>query len=184
MAVEFKIDPKYELWRWRIFGITWLAYAGFYLTRQSFPVAKIGIDRDPNVLMSSQQMGEIDGLYLIAYAIGQFIWGISGDKFGTRRIVLMELFSSVVAGFVMGVSTIVLMFGIFAFIQGLSQSTGWAPLAKNIGNCYSLRERGVIKGRTKDDRGRFRWNDPGISKKAEVGVVYLFSWPFPYCWWN
>ena len=26
-------NPRYERWRWQIFGITWLAYAGFYLTR-------------------------------------------------------------------------------------------------------------------------------------------------------
>ena len=142
----YEKDPKYELWRWRVFGITWLAYAGFYLTRQSFSVAKIGIDKDPNVVMSSQQMGTIDGVYLVAYAVGQFIWGISGDKFGTRKIVLMGLICSVAAGFAMGVSSIVLTFGVFALIQGLSQSTGWAPLAKNISNWFSLRERGVIMG--------------------------------------
>ena len=39
-------DPLYERWRWQIFAITWLAYAGFYLTRKSFAVAKIGIQKD------------------------------------------------------------------------------------------------------------------------------------------
>ena len=33
-------NKTYERWRWQIFGITWLAYAGFYLTRKSFSVAK------------------------------------------------------------------------------------------------------------------------------------------------
>ena len=33
-------NPKYERWRWQIFGITWLAYAGYYLTRKAFAVAK------------------------------------------------------------------------------------------------------------------------------------------------
>lgn len=146
MAEHFEKDPKYELWRWRIFGITWLSYAGFYLTRQSFSVAKIGIDRDPTVNMTSQQMGTIDGLYLVSYALGQFIWGISGDKFGTRKILLSGLLCSVLAGFAMGVSSIVLTFGVFALIQGLSQSTGWAPLAKNISNWFSLRERGIVMG--------------------------------------
>ena len=32
--------------------------------------------------------GLIDGLYGVAYALGQFIWGISGDKFGPRKVVL------------------------------------------------------------------------------------------------
>ncbi len=143
---DFKKDKRYEFWRWRVFGITWLAYAGFYLTRASFSVAKIGISNDPNVSMSSEEMGLIDGLYLAAYAAGQFIWGALGDKVGTRRIVLLGLLGSITAGLAMGVSSIVLAFGVFALLQGLSQSTGWAPLTKNITNWFSLRERGVVMG--------------------------------------
>ncbi len=139
-------DPRYEYWRWRVFGITWLAYAGFYLTRASFAVAKIGIAGDSSVSMTSEQMGLIDGLYLAAYAVGQFVWGAMGDRLGTRRIVLFGLAGSIAAGFAMGVSSIVLAFGVFAVLQGLSQSTGWAPLAKNVTNWFSLRERGVVMG--------------------------------------
>lgn len=146
MNQPYEKNTGYEFWRWRIFGITWLAYAGFYLTRSSFSVAKIGLAQDPDFLMSPEQMGLIDGLYLTAYAIGQFLWGMLGDKKGTRFIVLGGLFSSVVTGFAMGVSSIVLAFGVFSFVQGLSQSTGWAPLAKNISNWFSLRERGVVMG--------------------------------------
>lgn len=143
---NFKKDKRYEFWRWRIFGISWLAYAGFYLTRASFAVAKIGIAADPNISMTSEQMGMIDGIYLAAYAAGQFVWGALGDRVGTRRIVLLGLLGSITAGFAMGVSSIVLAFGVFALLQGLSQSTGWAPLAKNITNWFSLRERGVVMG--------------------------------------
>jgi OPA family sugar phosphate sensor protein UhpC-like MFS transporter len=142
----FKKDPKYEFWRLRIFGITWLAYAGFYLTRASFAVAKIGILEDPNVSLTTENMGVIDGVYLTAYAVGQFVWGMLGDKVGTRKIVLLGLLGSIIAGFAMGVSSIMLAFGVFALLQGLSQSTGWAPLAKNITNWFSLRERGVVMG--------------------------------------
>src|SRR2546427_49090 len=44
MATDLRLigsNLKYERWRWQIFFITWLAYAGFYLTRKSFSVAKI-----------------------------------------------------------------------------------------------------------------------------------------------
>jgi len=142
----FNKDPKYEFWRLRIFGITWLAYAGFYLTRASFSVAKIGILEDPNVSLTTENMGVIDGVYLTAYALGQFVWGMLGDKVGTRKIVLLGLSGSIIAGFAMGVSSIMLAFGVFSVLQGLSQSTGWAPLAKNITNWFSLRERGVVMG--------------------------------------
>ena len=142
----FTKDNNYEFWRYKVFGITWLAYAGFYLTRASFAVAKIGILDDPDIPMTVEQMGVIDGIYHIGYAVGQFVWGILGDKFGTRKIVLGGLFTSIIAGFAMGVSSVMLAFGVFALVQGLSQSTGWAPLAKNITNWFSLRERGVVMG--------------------------------------
>lgn len=144
--IKFKKNPKYELARYKAFGISWLAYAGFYLTRASFSVAKIGIADDPNVILTIEQMGMIDGLYLIGYAVGQFVWGILGDKIGTRKIVLGGLTASIISGFAMGVSSIMLAFGVFALIQGLSQSTGWAPLSKNITQWFSLKERGVVMG--------------------------------------
>ena len=143
---NFNKNPKYEKYRFEAFAISWLAYAGFYLTRASFSVAKIGIIDDPNVNISVEQMGFIDGLYLIGYAVGQFVWGILGDKLGTRKIVLGGLAVSIITGFAMGVSSLMLAFGIFSLIQGLSQASGWAPLSKIITKWFSLKERGVVMG--------------------------------------
>ncbi|TKJ37533.1 MAG: MFS transporter [Planctomycetes bacterium B3_Pla] len=139
-------NPKYEYWRWRVFSVTWLAYAGFYLTRKSFAVAKIGLRDDPSVGMTDTQMGYIDAAYMIAYALGNFIWGVLGDRVGTRRVVLLGMLGSIITGFAMGVSRLVLLFGVLMFVQGLCQSTGWAPLSKNIANWFAQKERGVIMG--------------------------------------
>jgi len=126
--------------------ITWLAYAGFYLTRKSFSVAKVGMGEGTEVGLTATQMAWIDGGYLAAYALGQFLWGMCGDRFGTRRIILVGMLGSIIAGFAMGVSTIVLVFGVFVILQGLGQSTGWAPLTKNFGQFFSQRERGWTMG--------------------------------------
>jgi len=139
-------DFKYKLWRFRIFFITWLAYGGFYLTRKCFSVAKVGIAEDANIIVSQTAMGWIDFGYLFVYAIGQFLWGICGDRFGTRKIVLTGMFLSVVMATAMGLSSTVILLGIFACLQGLCQSSGWAPLAKNLGNWFSLGERGRVMG--------------------------------------
>jgi len=139
-------DCRYKTWRWRIFFITWLAYGGFYLTRKSFSVAKIGLGEDPNITMSNATMGAIDFAYLTAYAVGQFLWGVFGDRFGTRKIILVGMGCSVVAAFAMGLSRLVLLLGVFFCIQGLCQSSGWAPLTKNIGYWFSRQERGRVMG--------------------------------------
>jgi OPA family sugar phosphate sensor protein UhpC-like MFS transporter len=139
-------DPVYERWRWRIFGITWLAYAGFYLTRKSFSVAKIGLGEGTAIGLTQAQLAWIDGGFLVAYAFGQFLWGMAGDRFGTRKVIVIGMLCSVVAGVAMGLSSIAITFGVLFFIQGLAQSTGWAPLSKNLSNFFSRGERGVVMG--------------------------------------
>jgi OPA family sugar phosphate sensor protein UhpC-like MFS transporter len=138
--------PLYERWRWQIFGITWLAYAGFYLTRKSFSVAKIEMGLPSSLGLTSQEMAWIDGGFLTAYAVGQFFWGVCGDRYGTRLVILIGMLGSVFAALAMGAaSAVTLLVALFA-VQGVFQSSGWAPLSKNLGCFFSRRERGAIMG--------------------------------------
>ena len=139
-------DPRYERWRWTILIVTWLAYVGFYFTRKSFAVAKVGILSDPTMVMSKSSMGLIDMSYGIAYAIGQFGWGMCCDRFGSRRVILGGMCGSVAVAILMGLSTESVIFGALFFLQGLCQASGWAPLTKNVSMWFSRRERGRIFG--------------------------------------
>jgi len=141
-------DRRYERWRWQVFAITWLAYAGFYLTRLSFSVAKIemGKDSGTGLGLSNEWMGWIDGAYLTAYAVGQFFWGICGDRHGTRKVILASMLCSVVAALAMGASSMPILLMALLGIQGLCQAGGWAPLTKNVSYFFSQRERGTVMG--------------------------------------
>lgn len=139
-------DPRYEKWRWSMFALTWVGYAGYYFTRKAFPVAKVGILEDPTMEMSKSVMGTIDGAYGVAYALGQFLWGMMGDRFGSRKIVLGGMMCSILVAVGMGISTHALLFGVLFFFQGLCQSTGWSPLTKNMSQWFSQRERGKVFG--------------------------------------
>jgi len=139
-------NRTYERWRWQIFSITWLAYAGFYLTRKAFSVAKNEL-RKPEVMgLSVGDMSRIDGANSVAYAVGQFLLCTLGEKVGTRVIVLVGALASVMTAIAMGCSNTVLWMGVLFAIQGFCQSSGWAPLAKNVGEFFSQRERGSIMG--------------------------------------
>ena len=74
------------------------------------------------------------------------VWGIGGDRFGARHIVFFGIFSSVLFAVGMGASSVFAAFMIWALLQGLAQSTGWGPLAKNLSSFFSQRERGTIMG--------------------------------------
>ncbi len=139
-------NPRYERWRWQIFSITWLAYAGFYLTRKAFSVAKNELKKPEIMGLTKADMSWIDGANSVAYALGQFLWGPLGDKFGPRVIVLAGMLASVTVALLMGLSSTVLWMGVLFALQGLCQSSGWAPLTKNVGEFFSRRERGSIMG--------------------------------------
>src|SRR5579872_527764 len=132
-----KKNPKYERWRWTIFGVTWLAYAGFYLTRKSFSVAKNEL-RKPGVLgLTTAQMSAMDGAYSAAYALGQFFWGTLGDRYGTRKVVLLGMMASIATAGLMGASNTAFWMGSLFALQGLWQASGWAPLGKNMAEFFS-----------------------------------------------
>lgn len=133
-------------WRVQIFAITWLAYAAFYFTRKAFSVAKLGIGEDPSFHLDKMMMANLDAIYLAAYAVGQFTWGILADRFGPRVVVLGGLLISAVAALVMGSFATLPIFATCMLIQGLAQSTGWSGLCKNLGSFFPAQQRGRVLG--------------------------------------
>jgi OPA family glycerol-3-phosphate transporter-like MFS transporter len=140
-----RLNPRYERWRWQTFGITWLIYASFYLTRQSFNAAKVVLAEGP-LSFAREQLGRIDATYLAVYSLGQFVCGPLADRFGPRKILLCGMALSVVAAFCSGCSTVLVAFLVFAALQGAAQSTGWSATSKAMSSWFSLRERGRVLG--------------------------------------
>ncbi|HHJ1298079.1 MFS transporter [Pseudomonas sp. P1B16] len=136
----------FKRWRMQIFAITWLAYAAFYFTRKAFSVAKLGIAEDPSFMLDKAAMANLDAIYLAAYAVGQFTWGMLADRFGPRVVVLGGLLISAAAAVVMGSYATFPIFATCMLIQGLAQSTGWAGLCKNIGSFFPAAQRGRVLG--------------------------------------
>jgi OPA family glycerol-3-phosphate transporter-like MFS transporter len=109
-------------------------------------VAKLGLLENPAVGLSPIMASNIDIAFSVAYGLGQFLWGISADRLGPRRVVLVGMLASSVVAVAMGLSSTVVLLGVFFFVQGLCQSTGWAPLTKNMGFWFSSKERGRVMG--------------------------------------
>ena len=76
-------------------GLTWLAYATYYMGRKGFSVAKKPIEEGLGI--SREALGAIDTAYLAAYAAGQFINGLLGDQVGARRLVGVGMLLSAAA---------------------------------------------------------------------------------------
>jgi sugar phosphate permease len=140
------LNPRYERLRWQTFAITWLVYAGYYLTRQSLSVAKVALQSDPRIALSRQDLGLMDSTYLTVYSAGQFVFGVLSDRFGPRRILLSGMLLSILAAVGFGFSTTLAAFLGWAVLQGVAQSTGWTATTKTMSSWFSLHERGRVLG--------------------------------------
>ncbi|GAB3533248.1 MFS transporter [Arthrobacter tecti] len=131
-------------WQFRIFALSWLAYAAFYFPRSAFSAAKVGILDEG--FLTRQTLGILDSAYLAAYAIGQFVWGACAEKYGTRVVVAGGMIMAAVAALLMGIIPAVALFLPLMIVQGLAQSTGWSGLSKNIASFFTINKRGRAMG--------------------------------------
>lgn len=140
--------PRYRRWRFQIFAVAWIAYAGFYFTRQAFSVAKLGILEDPilSTSLTKSTLANLDAAYLAAYAAGQFVWGQVSDRFGPRIVILGGLAISAVATVFMGLLPALVFLLPLMIVQGLAQSTGWSGTLSNMAQFFSIGERGRVLG--------------------------------------
>lgn len=184
-ATPQKIDVRYERWRWTIFAVTWFSYAGFYLVRKSFSVAKTELEKPEAGGWNLRDMAWVDGAYLTTYAIGQFVWGILGDRYGTRVVILTGMLSAILVAVAMGASTSILALATLFAIQGLCQSSGWAPLSKNMGEFFSRRERGTVLGFWCTNYGAGGLVASAVAGAAVSGALYYsvdpaHAWRFAF----
>jgi MFS transporter, OPA family, sugar phosphate sensor protein UhpC len=133
-----------RIWRYRIFAITWLAYAGFYLCRRNFSVVMPLLQKDLGY--SNFQLANLIFCYSLFYSAGQFCFGPLADRFGSRLTVGLGLLLSIGATVLMGFTPVLAALTVLCCANGLGQSAGWPGLVKNMAPWFRQRERGVVMG--------------------------------------
>jgi sugar phosphate permease len=137
-------QPVYRWLRVRVFALTWLAYAFFYLCRTPYAIVKETISR--TYRLDSLRLGYIDTSYLSLYAIGQFINGVLGDRIGGRSLVGFGLAGTAVLFAVFGAGHGYWIFILAYGLNGYFQSAGWPGCAKAFSQWFATEERGTVMG--------------------------------------
>ncbi|MEZ4366667.1 MAG: MFS transporter [Kofleriaceae bacterium] len=142
MATE--LTPAHRAWRKKIFAATWLSYVGFYFCRKPFSAAKAGLGDEAG--WSATTLGNIWAVYLLSYAIGQFLASAMGTRLGPRRNVLIGMALSIGVTLAMGVTlSAPVMAGLVA-VNGIAQATGWSGNVGTMAAWYHRHERGRVMG--------------------------------------
>jgi len=119
-------------------------YLFYYTGRQTFGFAIPGIQAELG--LSKQTLGWVSAAMLWAYAVGQFINGNLGDRFGGRRMMCAGAVASFAlnwcTSFGVGFRSLLASWG----ANGLAQSMGWAPGSRLVANWWGAHERGRAFG--------------------------------------
>ena len=138
------LTPEHRRWRIRIFATTWLTYVAFYFCRKPFSVAKSAIQRETG--WATSDLGDLWAVYLVAYALGQFLASDLGTRLGPRRNVLLGMILSILMTLAMGITlSLPVLFGLMA-VNGLAQATGWSGTVGTMAGWFHRHERGKVMG--------------------------------------
>ncbi len=138
------MSPELKVWRHKIFAATWLCYAAMYFCRKPFSIVKS--DLGEALEFDATALGLIGSVYLIAYAVGQFLAAGAGTRFGPRRVLLLGMAGTMVANAGFGVSNSLQTFCVLMALNGLFQATGWANTVGTMGAWFRREERGTVMG--------------------------------------
>jgi len=145
VATSEDVRLKLRYWRKRVFISLWVAYASFYLCRVNISIAIPGILEEYNITKTA--MGVVLTALFFAYAIGQFINGQLGDKFGARRLLTFGAIVSAILNLIFAILPgIVSLMALVWGLNGYFQSMGWSPSTKTIANWFPIKIRGKITG--------------------------------------
>jgi sugar phosphate permease len=126
----------------RIFAITWITYAGYYLCRKNFSIvmpAIHGSSGSPGIELANIVFG-----YSLMYAIGQFGFGFLSDYVGAKRVVGAGLLLVIGSNLLMATPAPLMWLLVFACLNGIGQATGWSGLVKIMASWFRGENRGVV----------------------------------------
>jgi sugar phosphate permease len=131
-------------YRIRAFVSTWSCYAGFYFCRKAFYVVKGDLTESAG--MSATMLGYVGVVYLVAYAIGEFVAAGVGSRIGARRLLLGGMAISLGCNVAFGFANNAWTMMAFMALNGLAQATGWSGNVGTMAHWFRQKERGQVMG--------------------------------------
>ncbi|QDU34337.1 Regulatory protein UhpC [Poriferisphaera corsica] len=132
-------------------GMNWFAlglmYATYYMCRYNFRFATPGL-RD-EFGFDKTAIGDLFGVWALAYGTGQLINGLFSDRIGGKRCMLIGAIGTIIINFMFGFSPWVssfTTFGMLSLLNGYMQSFGAPGMVKINAAWFHRTERGTFAG--------------------------------------
>jgi OPA family glycerol-3-phosphate transporter-like MFS transporter len=136
-----EVPRRYALRRWQMMASAFWGYAGFYIVRQNFSLAKPYLMRELH--FTTGDVGLIATGLSLAYGISKFVMGSLSDRCNPRYFMATGLIVSGLINIFFGRLASVWAMAFWWFANGWFQGMGWAPCARTLTHWFSDRERGT-----------------------------------------
>jgi sugar phosphate permease len=131
---------RWSYWRFRIFVAAWVLYAAYYFCRKNFSVVMPMMARTSHY--TNFDLANAVFVFSFAYAVGQFVAGALGDRFGGRMVGSAGGFVSAACTAAMAMTSSYQAILLLQIGNGLGQGCGWSSCLKVMGAWFARKERG------------------------------------------
>lgn len=162
---------KFNAHAWRYLILFALLYCAHYCTRLNLGNAQVKMTE-----FTSEQIGIITSTLFWSYGLGHLVNGRLGEIVGVRRFIVLSVFLSVAANFVMGFQFTILGMAIVWGFNGFFQSMAWSPGVNSLNQWWPGDKRGFAVG--------FANAFSGFGQVAATLMVALAFAAFPQLGWK
>lgn len=138
---ESEVPGAYARMRVQMMASIFVGYAGYYLVRKNFSLAKPYLIKELG--LTTGDVGLIATALSVAYGVSKFAMGNVSDRSNPRFFMATGLILSGVVNLFFGHVASVKAMAALWFVNGWAQGMGWAPCARTLTHWFSDGERGT-----------------------------------------
>lgn len=157
---------RYRSHAWRSLLLFSLLYCAHYCCRLNLANAQVAMTE-----FTSEDIGILTSALFWCYGFGHLINGRLGEMIGVRRFIILSIVLSVVANFVMGFQTSLLVMAIVWGFNGFFQSMAWSPGISVLNQWWPSGRRGFAVGCGIARYGLSTWIPKYFNDVAQLGPV-------------
>ena len=130
--------------RWYVIALVGLATIINYIDRNALAIMWPGISEDLG--MDKSDYALIISFFMIAYALGQSVFGKIFDVIGTRISFVLSIFIWSLSVALHAIAKSATSFGIFRFTMGFGEAGNWPGATKSNAEWFPIKERALAQG--------------------------------------
>ncbi len=178
------IQKRYALARLRQVAAMLLVYAIFYVCRLAFSASKKGMIEQG--AYTPAEIGFVGSAMLFAYAIGKVVSGFIADRVNVKKYIMLGLFVSALANFLVGFHLPAMMLAVVWFVNGFAQASGAPCCVVALSRWWPKERRGTYYGIWSCSNNLGEVLAYILSAGIVVGVGRAFGpdWAWRSCFWG